>query len=273
MNHLYTVLEENKKPVFQSDLTQLLNRLNINKGDTIILHSSLKSFGYLVGGEQTLIDTILCQLGENGTLVMPAQSVELLDPRFWQYPAVPEEWHNQIRASIPPYDKRNTPVGRGVGNVAGYFCRRNDVKRSSHPLYSFCASGKRAAEIVREHPLDYGLSKSSPLGKLYALEAKVLLLGADFEGNTSIHLAEYELGRPDITESAPILIDGKKQWVEFKNVELDRYDDFLELQTTFTDKYAASICIEKMADGNAMSFRMTECVDFAKEYYLKKESK
>lgn len=272
MKNLYKILEHNCKPMFKKDLIQLLNKLNINKGDTVILHVSLNAFGYLIGGEVTLIDTIIQCLGEEGTLVMPAQSVEIMDPQFWEYPAVPTEWHEQIRASIEPYNKKNTPVGRGLGIVARYFCNREGVKRSNHPLYSFCAYGKRTEEILKDHPLDYGLGKMSPLGKLYGLDAKVLMLGTDFESNTSIHLAEYELGRGDIFEVAPLLIDGKKQWVKFKNVELDVYDDFIEFQESFINKYKDSILIEEMHNGRAMSFQMVECVNYARDYYLSKEN-
>ena len=266
MKNLYKILEHNGKPMFKEDLIELLNKLNIKKGDTVIFHVSLKAFGYLIGGETTLIETILQCLGEEGTLVMPAQSVEIMDPQFWKYPAVPQMWHEKIRVAIEPYNKMNTPVGRGLGIVAKYFCNREDVKRSGHPLYSFCAYGKRAEEILEDHPLDYGLGKMSPLGKLYSLEAKVLMLGTDFESNTSIHLAEYELGREDILEAAPLLIDGRKKWVQFKNVELDVYDDFLDFQEFFMNKYKDLIFVEEMYNGRAMAFQMIDCVNCARDY-------
>lgn len=271
MKKLKKIINQDKKPVFKDDLTDLFNNLNIQKGDIIILHVSLSSFGYLVGGEVTLIDTLLSHLGDEGTLVMPAQTVALLDPQYWEYPAVPIEWHDKIRESIQPYNRKNTPVGEELGKVATYFCRRCGVSRSEHPLYSFCAYGNKADEILSTHPLDYGLGRTSPLGKLYKYNAKILMLGTNFESNTAIHLAEYDLGRQDILEGAPILVDGMKQWVTFKNIELDKYDDYLDLQKGFFASNIDTVYKEKMYKGYAMSFSMVECVDYAKKFYLAKE--
>ena len=140
----------------------------------------------------------------------------------------------------------------------------------AHPLYSFCAYGAGAEQIVRDHPLDYGLGPKSPLQKLYERDAKILLLGTTFETNTSLHLAEYFANRPDIEESAPILVDGEKQWVSFKNIDLDIFDDFLEVQREFFTECAANIHKEPLPNGEASCFRMRDCVELAKRHYQQK---
>jgi aminoglycoside 3-N-acetyltransferase len=93
------------------------------------------------------------------------------------------------------------------------------------------------------------------------------MLGTTFETNTSLHLAEYFVNRPDIEESAPVLVDGKKQWVSFKNVDLDIFDDFLDVQKEFFQKYADQIKQCSLPNGEAYCFNMRDCVDFAKAYY------
>ena len=123
---------------------------------------------------------------------------------------------------------------------------------------------------MRDHPLDYGLGPQSPLQKLYERDAKILLLGTTFETNTSLHLAEYFANRPDIEESAPLLVDGKKQWVSFKNIDLDIFDDFLEVQRKFFTEYAANIRREPLPNGEASCFRMRDCVELAKRHYQNK---
>ena len=54
-------------------MAQDLINLGIKKDDTILMHSSLSSLGYIEGGAETVIDTILSVLTE-GTLLIPALS-------------------------------------------------------------------------------------------------------------------------------------------------------------------------------------------------------
>lgn len=54
-----------------------LLKLGIKKDDTILMHSSLSALGYIEGGADTLIDTLLDVLCE-GTLLMPALSYDFV---------------------------------------------------------------------------------------------------------------------------------------------------------------------------------------------------
>lgn len=272
MKYLEKILDKNQKPFYRKDLEILLEKLEVKPGDIIMLHTSLKSFGYIVGGEETIIQTILEKIGLEGTLVMPSQSVDIISPEYWQYPEVPAIWFEDIKETILPYEKEKTPVYFILGRVATYFSRYPKVYRSDHPLYSFCAYGREADKITRNHKLDYGLGKDSPLQKMYDLNAKIVMLGTTFETNTALHLAEYSLGRSDLIESAPLLINNEKKWVNFKNIDLDIYDDFLEIQEAFFHKNREKIRFEDLPCGKAYCFSMRDCVDFTKEYYKKKQS-
>ncbi len=272
MNKLNQIISEGKRPFYKTDIIELLQKLHVESGDEVILHASLSSLGYLVGGEQTLIQTIIEYIGKEGTLVMPTQTVCIMNPNLWEYPPVPESWHDKIRDSIYAYDKDLSTVDIMEGTVARYFATCRGAVRSNHPLYSFTAYGKKAVDIVKDHNYDYGLGETSPLGKLYKLNAKVLMIGTDFDSNTSIHLAEYFLNREDIIENAPVLLNGKKEWIEFKNIELDVYDDFTELQKEYMVAHAEPIYSQKLYKGEALCFKMRDCVDYAIEYYKRKES-
>lgn len=59
MENLETMIQKGQKPYYRPDLERLLNNLGVTAGDTLILHTSLKSFGYLIGGAAMLIDTVL----------------------------------------------------------------------------------------------------------------------------------------------------------------------------------------------------------------------
>lgn len=235
MHHMSDILQRKQHPFYRQELKELLRQLGLEWGDTIMLHASLRAFGYLIGGAETIIEALLSTLGPEGTLgVMPSQTVGHSNPRFWQYPPAPREWHEKICDSILPYDPERTPVDQELGQTAVYFSRFPNVRRSAHPLYSFCAYGAGAEQIVRDHPLDYGLDRSPRCKSSMRGIGKNLLLGTTFETNTSLHLAEYFANRPDIEESAPILVDGEKQWVSFKNIDLDIFVTFWRCSGNFS---------------------------------------
>ena len=56
-----------------------------------------------------------------------------------------------------------------------------------------------------------------------------------------------------------------KKWISFKNIELDIYDDYLEIQKNFMEQYTVNHI--KINEGNVYLFDMKECVDFAERYY------
>ena len=61
-----------------------LKKLGIKEDDTILMHSSLSSLGYVEGGADTVIDALLSVL-KNGTLLLPALSyatVNINNPVF-----------------------------------------------------------------------------------------------------------------------------------------------------------------------------------------------
>ena len=82
-----------------------------------------------------------------------------------------------------------------------------------------------------------------------------------------MHLAEYSLNRKTIKESANV--DG--EWLEFSNIELDIYDDFLTVQKEFMKNYKGSYQIKDIQKTSVLCIDLKSCVDFAKEYYRRKE--
>ena len=64
-------------PVISKDMIEKdLKRLGLKKGDTIFLHSSLKSIGYVEGGARAAIDAIIEVLDSPGTLIVPTYSLK-----------------------------------------------------------------------------------------------------------------------------------------------------------------------------------------------------
>ncbi|URZ86646.1 aminoglycoside N(3)-acetyltransferase [Floricoccus penangensis] len=268
--YVVKAIEKGLTPLGKSDFIKAFKELGIQSNDNIIAHASLSAFSYILGDERAIFEALMEVIGVAGTLVVPTQTVDITDPIRYEYPPVPKEWWQKIRDEIPAFDKDKSP-SRAIGDFAEYVRTYKDSKRSSHPLYSFAAVGEKADFILENHQLDNGLGQNSPLMKLYELDAKILLLGVDFDSNTSLHLAEYYLNRPDLEESSKIIADGQEKWISFKNIDLDIYDDFTDIEKKFYSEKPESYTSTKLNEGSIYLINMRDCVDFAKKYYLEKE--
>jgi aminoglycoside 3-N-acetyltransferase len=220
------IARSTRGPVTIEMLTDDLGALGATAGMTLMVHSSLSSLGWVCGGAQAVIEALLGVLGPAGTLVVPTQTGANSDPADWVAPPVPEPWWPIIRASMPAYDPHLTGT-RGMGAVPDCLLRHPDVVRSAHPAVSFAAVGHHAQEITANHRLDEQFGITSPLGRLYDLEAQVLLIGVGHDSNTSLHLAEYLASWPSKAtrqQSAAVLVDGQRQLLTFTDLTIDESD-------------------------------------------------
>lgn len=151
-------------------------KLGINKGDVLLVHSSLRSLGGATAEE--VINGLLLALGETGTLVFPTLSYMNCNP------------------SKPNFDYYNTPSN--VGYLPEYFRTQvKGVKRSICPTHSCAALGRHAEYIVSGHKEDTTpCGKNSPFHRVMELDGKILFLGCGNNCNTSMHAVE-ELSVPD----------------------------------------------------------------------------
>jgi aminoglycoside 3-N-acetyltransferase len=163
-----------------------LAQLGVAEGDLLVVHSSLSSFGRVVGGAPALIQALLEVLGPRGTLMVPTMT--------FQACALPT-------SSPSAYHPRLTPCDQTMGVVPETLRQLPGVLRSGHPLVSVAAVGPRAQLLVESQTLH---EPYAPYRVAAGQGGKVLLLGVGHTRNSTVHAAEFLAGLPYATGSAQV---------------------------------------------------------------------
>lgn len=256
-----------------TDIIEVLQQVGIEKNDNLIVHVSMKSLGYVVGGVESIYRSFIDIVSEDGTIIVPAQSIELSHPGSWQNPPIKREWVPKVAELILPFNKRRTPVSPELGIFCNYFSSQEETIRTNHPLYSFSIYGKLGKNdmMVNNKNLDFPFDMNSPLGWLYKNKGKIVMLGTDFETNTAIHLSETIVYSDIIEEKAKVLYKLGSRWVRIKNIELEKYDDFKELEKKYCQENQEAFLSCKLGNGLVRVFDFKNLVDYSARYYNEKE--
>ena len=256
------------EPRTRTGLTHDLGRLGVRPRDTVLVHSSLTSLGWVVGGQVTVVQALLDALGPDGTLVVPAQTGDNSDPKDWAHPPVPEAWWQVIRDHMPAFDPTLTPT-RSMGVIAEAVRTWPGARRSDHPVTSFAAVGPLADEITAVHDLDCQLGERSPLAALERVGARGLLLGVGWDVCTSFHLAEYRVpGLARTAHGAAVRVPAAdhapaRAWVTFDDVDVDS-EDFEALGAAF--EAADGVISGPVGSAQARLFSIPAAVQFAVDW-------
>lgn len=254
-----------RKLVLKKDIIDALNKAGVKAGQSIMVHTSLSSLGFVCGGPQIVIEALLECVGDEGTIMMPTQSWKNLDPEDGVHWEEPKEWWQAIRDNWPAYDKNITPTNT-MGAVAEMFRKWPGAYRSDHPARSVAAYGKNARYFTENHDLSNIFGDGSPVGKLYEMDGYVLLIGVGYDKNTSLHLADVRADYPGkhmIKESSAIMEDGKRVWKTYETLYVDG-EDFEEIGRAFEEN--CSVKKEPLGNGIITFMRQRELVDFAVDW-------
>ncbi|WP_306208505.1 aminoglycoside N(3)-acetyltransferase [Actinoplanes sp. RD1] len=238
--------------------------LGVCPGDVILLHSSLRSVGWVCGGPTVVVQALLAATGPDGTLVVPAQTPYNRHPERWNHDPVPPAWWPEILRDLPAFDPQLTPSA-AMGAVAERVRTWPGAVRSAHPLTSFAAVGARAAELLAVHDLSSLLGDRSPVAALERAGAKVLLLGVGYESCTAFHLAESRLpGLPVVELTAVVRTERGREWVAYETIGLDARD-FDLLGKAFESACGEGGILTRKTVGAAVSrlFPLRDAVRFA----------
>lgn len=251
--------------VLKRDILKALEAVGVRPGQTIMVHTSLSALGFVCGGAQVVIEALLEAVGKDGTLMMPTQSWKNLDPTAGVHWQEPEEWWQAIRDNWPAYNKDITPTNT-MGAVAEMFRKWPGALRSDHPARSVAALGKHAEYLTKEHDLSDIFGETSPVGKLYALDGYVLLIGVGYDKNTSLHLADVRADYPGkhmVTEHSAVLEDGKRVWKSYETLYVDG-EDFTQIGEAFEVQHR--VAKAPLGNSRIVLMKQRELVDFAVEW-------
>ena len=190
-------------------LLQNLRDLGINKGDTLLVHSSIKSIGTKLTPDD-IISILQEAVGEEGNLLLPALSYDYVTPEQ------------------PVFDSKTTEPC--IGLLPKVFLHSKGVVRSLHPTHSVCAWGKDSVELTKDHIKDHTpVGPNSPFIKLIEKGGKIMFIGEIVEHCTFMHGMEEYFGTDYVLEDhyTTYNIDGtEKEYInhDFRTVKNQRYD-------------------------------------------------
>ncbi len=144
-----------------------LENSNIKRTDKVLIHSSCKSIGL---DAVDILDTLIYYF-KDGLLLFPTHT--------WGY----------IKNDGDVFDVKNSIPN--VGILPTLFLKREGVIRSLHPTHSMAGIGNLAKEYLKgEENIDTPCSPKGVYGRLFDIDAKILLIGVNHVKNTYIHSVE-----------------------------------------------------------------------------------
>ena len=259
--------DRSPEPVTVESMTSDLNALGVEVGQTVLVHGSLSALGWVCGGAPAVVDALQRVVGEDGTIVMPTHSPGNRDPTDMSATPVPESWYGTVREEMPPYRPAVTPT-QGMGAIVECFRSYPTVRRSDHPQHSFAAWGADAAFVTEDHAYDHSLGERSPLARIYDLNGDVLYLGTTHATSTSLHLAEYraDLDLGTETKASAVLVEGKREWVQWKDINFDD-EDFSDCGAAFEREHPDAFKTGSVGVGNAKLLDQRPLVDFGIKWF------
>lgn len=242
-----------------------LQELGLKKGDAVLVHSSYKSLGMVVGGIQTLVEAMLSVIGDAGTLIAPTLTFR------------------DVSETNRVFDYVNTPSC--VGAVSEYIRHMDGVKRSIHPTHSCAAIGKKRDWYIEGHENDRTpVGENSPIYKLHMDGGKVLLLGCSTSANTSMHGVEEKFGTSYVLPQKPtpytIILPDRTYDINFyrhhirQNGFIQRYDRLDRIiDTKYMSRGLVHGAVSRLLDAPAMWATAYEMLEKDEFYFVDKEGK
>jgi aminoglycoside 3-N-acetyltransferase len=252
-------VNEYSAPRTVRELTAFLAELGVMTGSTLLVHASLTHSGLAAADVRSALMDVL---GTDGTLVVPAftpENSDTSDAYLKRTAQMSPAERKADQAAMKPYDPQSTPCPV-MGVLADEVRRAPGAQRSDHPQTSFAAIGRKAVRLMEGHDPRCHLGERSPLGKLYAEGAQVLLLRTGFGECSAFHLAEYRAWPdPPLRTYRCVVGPPPGSWIAYEDVVLDD-SDFAAMGARMPEQ----LITRRQLHGRPVSlFALRDAVDFA----------
>ena len=198
--------------ISKDQLIQDLIDCGIQKGESVLIHSSLSKIGYLKNGPKDLVEALFAVIGEKGNVLMPNSPNAEFQLNYIK--------KNRL------FDVKNS-VSK-LGAISEYFRLLPGAKRSEHPTEPVSCIGPDAEYFTQTH---FGektpYTKNSPFYKLTEKKGKILYIGVTFaNAGTSLHLLEDAVSNFKFPVYYPTAFNVKvqKENGELKEMEIFVHD-------------------------------------------------
>lgn len=235
-------------------LISQLSAAGIRKGDNVLVHSSLSKMGYIDGGPQTVVDSLLQAVGAEGNVLMPNSpnaSYQL-------------DYIRTLYCFDVVQDKSM------LGAITEVFRTHPEAIRSCHPTEPVSCVGPDAAYFVGSHfGEETPYTENSPFYKVAEKKGKILMIGVTLDNaGTNLHTLEdaikdfkYPIYYPELFEVNVKFPDGNMRSMKTRVHDPEwskkrKCDDLIPL----FEKYGALEHI-KIGDADALLFDARKMLD------------
>ncbi len=160
----------------KDDLIAQLQTIGIEKGDVLLVHSSLSKIGFIENGPKDFVEALLESVGSEGHVLMPNSPNASFQLDYIQ--------------QLSLFDVQND-VSK-LGAITEYFRKLPNAIRSEHPTEPVSCVGPNAAFFVGNH---FGnitpYNENSPFFKVSQMNGKILYVGVTLDNaGTNLHTLE-----------------------------------------------------------------------------------
>ena len=232
-----------ERAITREDLLRGFRDVGLAEGDVLFFHSSLKSFGWVDNGADTVIDSALEAVGPEGTIVVPT-FVQRVDGERAPYAVRRKAWN----IGTSPSD---------VGHITEVLRKRPDAVRSDHCCDPMAAIGAEAATAMASHrdpgprpsPWDEkAFGQGSPWDWLVERNALYLLMGVGFRVCSLFHYCQALWVESTFGPQDNLLMWPKVGFVPLgRRVEEEGIVTGATVGTSFWQAFRVAPCVETVA--------------------------
>lgn len=196
--------EANNEGWSKNELIDQLKKAEIDKGDTVLVHSALSKMGFIEGGPKTVVDALLATVGDSGHVLMPNSPNASYQLEYIQDLSVFDVQHDKSK----------------LGAITEAFRTHPDAIRSCHPTEPVSCIGPKADYYVGQHfGEETPYTKNSPFYRVAEQGGKILMIGVTLDNaGTNLHILEdaiedfkYPVYYPELFDVNVRFPDGKEK--------------------------------------------------------------